>query len=91
MNNTIFSPQGLEEYIGWQSEDRKTLKRINGLLQSIHRDGALGGIGKPEKLKYTAGYSRRIDGANRLIYEIDAQGNLIIVSCKGHYEDSKLS
>lgn len=82
-----FAEDGWSQYLYWQSQDKKTIKRINQLLQSVERDGALQGIGKPEVLRYgKAGlYSRRIDEANRLVYEIS--GNQIIVkSCKGHYE-----
>lgn len=83
-----FAEDGWSQYLYWQSQDKKTIKRINQLLQSVERDGALQGIGKPELLRHgKAGlYSRRIDEANRLVYEIS--GNQIIVkSCKGHYED----
>lgn len=83
-----FAEDGWSQYLYWQSQDKKTIKRINQLLQSVERDGALQGIGKPELLRYgkVGLYSRRIDEANRLVYEIS--GNQIIVkSCKGHYED----
>ena len=63
------------------------LKRINALLKDIRANGAQDGIGKPEKLKYRPGYSRRIDEADRLIYEIDELQNIKIISCRGHYED----
>ena len=46
-----FLDDGWEEYLYWQSQDKKTLKKINRLLQSINRDGAMNGEGKPEKLK----------------------------------------
>lgn len=45
------------------------------------------GIGKPEPLRHRSGYSRRIDAANRLVYEIDELQNIRIISCKGHYDD----
>lgn len=61
MKNTILSPQAFSEYIEWQQEDRKTLKRINKLIQSIHSDGPSAGLGKPERLKHLNAYSRRID------------------------------
>lgn len=82
-----FAEDGWSEYLYWQTQDKKTLKKINQLLQSIERDGALQGIGKPEPLKYgkSGVFSRRIDEMNRLVYEVS--GNQIIVkSCKGHYE-----
>lgn len=71
----------------WQTQDRKTLKKINNLLEDIKRNGAMQGIGKPEPLKYRSGYSRRIDDANRLVYEIDELQNIKILSCRGHYDD----
>ena len=83
-----FSDTGWEEYLYWQQQDKKTLKKINNLMESISRDGPLAGIGKPELLKYseTTQYSRRIDETNRLVYRID-KDRIIIDSCKGHYED----
>ena len=82
--NKLFDDRGFADYVYWQNQDRKTLDKINRLLQSIERDGAMGGIGKPERLKYGAGYSRRIDDSNRLVYEIE--NNIIkIISCRWHY------
>ena len=68
-------------------QDRKTLKKINELLEDIRRNGAMKGIGKPERLRYRPGYSRRIDEKNRLVYDIDELQNIKIISCRGHYED----
>jgi toxin YoeB len=82
-----FTEIALTEYIAWQSEDKKTLKRINELIKSIQRDGFMKGIGKPEALKNRKEYSRRIDGGNRLVYCVDSEQNLVILSCKGHYDD----
>lgn len=81
-----FHDKGFADYVYWQNQDRKTLKRINQLLQSIERDGAMNGIGKPEKLIGRDGYSRRIDEANRLIYDVE-DNKIIVISCKGHYID----
>ncbi len=83
----LWSDKSWEEYLAWQKEDKKTLKKINELIKSIERNGLMKGIGKPEPLKYRKGYSRRIDNFNRLVYDIDEQGNLWIISCKGHYEE----
>ena len=86
--NILFTDTGWNQYTEWQGQNKKTIKRINQLLKSIDRDGALQGIGKPKLLKHDKSglYSRRIDEANRLVYEMS--GNQIIVkSCKGHYED----
>ena len=75
------------EYLYWQQQDKKTLKKINELLQSIDRDGPLKGLGKPEVLKHRPNsYSRRIDEKNRLVYEI-IDGMIVVKSCLGHYED----
>jgi toxin YoeB len=64
----------------------QTLKKINGLIEDILRNGFMKGTGKPEPLKYLKAYSRRIDDANRLVYTGDEKQNLRIISCKGHYE-----
>lgn len=85
--NLIWSDISWDEYLSWQQQDRKTLKRINELIKNIKRNGPLEGIGKPEKLKYRNVYSRRIDSANRLVYDVEGEDNLLIYSCKGHYED----
>lgn len=85
--NKLWSDRAWEEYLYWQMQDKKTLKKINELIKDVERNGALTGIGKPEPLKYRKAYSRRIDQANRLVYDIDESGNLWIISCKGHYED----
>lgn len=74
------------DYLYWQTQDKKTLKRINGLIKDIQRN-TFEGIGKPEPLKgnLTGLWSRRIDDANRIVYY--EQDNIIfIVSCKGHYD-----
>ena len=87
MNDLTFTTQGFQEYVYWQTQDRKTLKKINYFLEDIKRNGALIGTGKPEKLKNRPEYSRRIDDCNRLVYDIDELGNIRIISCRGHYED----
>ena len=84
--NKLWTDDGWADYLYWQSQDKKTLKRINELIKdNIERNGALNGIGKPEALKYRKGFSRRIDETNRLIYAIDENGVLWIISCRGHY------
>jgi toxin YoeB len=67
MTDTTFAPEAFAEYIAWQNEDKKTLKKINDLIRDIHNNGFLKGTGKPEFLKYLKCYSRRIDDANRLL------------------------
>ena len=71
----------------WQTQDKKTLKRINELIKSIEREGLAEGIGKPEPLRNRKAWSRRIDDMNRLVYNIDENGFLWIIACRGHYED----
>lgn len=84
----IWFDEAWEEYLYWQAQDKKTIKRINAILKDIER-GYFDGIGKPEPLKgnYSGFWSRRIDDSNRLIYRINNDGTLEILSCKGHYED----
>jgi toxin YoeB len=88
MNDLTFTPQAFKEYVEWQAEDRKTLKKINAPIEDIQRNGLLKGIGKPEPLKHLKAYSRCIDDANRLIYSADENKNLLIMSCKGHYQST---
>lgn len=76
-----------DEYIYWQTQDKKTLKRINKLLTDIERNG-YNCIGKPEPLKGSlSGYwSVRIDEANRIVFRI-SDGILEIIQCGSHYSD----
>ena len=57
----VWSEVAWDEYIYWQTQDKRTLKKINELIKSIERAGVMEGIGKPEPLRYRDGYSRRID------------------------------
>lgn len=87
MNNLSFAPIAWDEYLYWQTQDKKTLKRINQLLKDIQRN-KFEGIGKPEPLKQKDNcWSRRIDDKNRLVYLINSNNDIFIVSCRGHYED----
>ena len=86
MKEIRFIPVAWDEYVSWQ-HDSKTIKRINGLLKDIQRGGTSDGIGKPEPLRHRKAWSRRIDHANRLVYNIDENQDIIVLSCKGHYED----
>ena len=87
MYEFTFDKEAWAEYVYWQTQDRKTIRKINALIEDIQRNGVMKGIGKPEPLKHRSGYSRRIDEANRLVYDIDALQNIRIISCRGHYED----
>ena len=75
------------DYVYWQTQDRKTLKRINLLIKDISRS-PFDGLGKPGPLKgtLTGFWSRRIDEENRLVYVVEEKV-IILISCRGHYED----
>jgi toxin YoeB len=83
----IWKDPAWDEYLKWQHLDRKTLKRINALLESIRRNGYQS-IGKVEKLKgdLSGLYSARIDAKNRLVFYVRGD-DVIIASCSGHYDD----
>lgn len=83
---TAWDTEAWEDYLYWQTQDKKTLKRINALIQDIQRSN-FEGIGKPEPLKNDlSGYwSRRIDDKNRLVYKIQ-DNMLIIIQCRTHYK-----
>lgn len=85
--NKLWSDRSWDDYLYWQTQDKKTLKKINELVKDIERNGVSKGIGKPEPLKYRKGWSRRIDEKNRLVYDVDGKENLLIASCRGHYEE----
>lgn len=83
----LWSDEAWEEYLYWQTQDKKTLKRINKLLQDIDRNG-YNSIGKPEPLRGDlSGYwSVRIDDKNRIVFRIKADA-LEIWQCGSHYRD----
>jgi toxin YoeB len=85
--NKVWHDKAWEEYVEWQSTDRKALRRINQLIKDIERN-PFSGIGKPEPLKGSLqGYwSRRIDEVNRIVYRV-ANDTVVIVQCGGHYDD----
>ena len=85
MNNITFTVDAWEDYLYWQTQDKKTLKRINQLIQGIGRS-AYDGIGKPEPLRDNlSGYwSRRIDEVNRLVYRMH-NGIIEIYCLRTHY------
>jgi toxin YoeB len=81
----LFGKAGWEDYLYWQREDKKILKKINSLIAEILRD-PFTGIGKPEPLRneFSGLWSRRIDDEHRLIYAID-NDKIIITQCRYHY------
>lgn len=89
MGKISFSEEALDDYIYWQTQDKKTMKRINQLIQDILRNG-YDGIGKPEPLRgdLSGFWSRRIDETNRLVYCLSGKdGETVeIISCRYHYD-----
>jgi toxin YoeB len=85
--NKVWSDRAWDDYLYWQSTDKKTAKKINDLIKDIERNGLSNGTGKPEPLKYRKAWSRRIDHTNRLIYNFGSDKNLWIIACRGHYEE----
>lgn len=81
-----FSKNAWEDYVSWQKEDKKTLRKINELIKDIQRT-PFEGLGKPEPLKYdlTGFWSRRIDLEHRLVYQF-RDNELLIYSCRYHYD-----
>ena len=88
MSEKIWSDEAWDDYLYWQLQDKKTLKRINQLIKDIERNGCMEGIGNPEPLKgdLQGEFSRRIDEKNRLVYHME-DGRIFIASCRGHYSD----
>ena len=87
-DNVGFSLDGLHHYFYWQTEDKRTLKKINRLILDIVRNGNEG-IGHPEPLKHdlSGKWSREIDEQNRLVYKLFEDNRVEIYHCKGHYGD----
>lgn len=83
----LWEEHAWEDYCGWQTKDKKILKRINILIKDIQRN-RYEGIGKSEPLKgnLSGWWSRRIDGEHRIVYR-EKDGDIIIASCRGHYEE----
>lgn len=80
-----FTDTGWEDYLYWQGQDKKTLRRINELIKTILR-APFEGIGKPEPLRGNLSglWSRRIDDTNRLVYEI-TDTKIAVIACRYHY------
>ena len=88
MSEKIWSDDAWEDYLYWQSQDKKILRRINQLIQDIERNGCIEGIGKPEALSgnLKGEFSRRISDKDRLVYHM-GDGRIYIAHCRGHYND----
>ncbi|WP_149083510.1 MULTISPECIES: Txe/YoeB family addiction module toxin [Microbacterium] len=82
----VWTPEGWEDYVYWQTEDRRTLKRIDLLIADTLRDDPFQGIGKPEPLKHAlaGAWSRRIDEAHRLVYTATDR-HVTILQARYHY------
>ena len=80
-----WTDEAWSDYIYWQGQDKKTLKRINRLIENVKRS-PFEGIGKPEPLKENLSgfWSRRIDDAHRLIYVI-TKSHITVIACRYHY------
>ena len=84
--NILFTPRAWGDYVYWQTQDKKTLKRINTLIDACCRT-PFEGIGKPEPLlgNLSGYWSRRIDDVNRLVYAAD-ETDMTVISCRFHYD-----
>ncbi len=85
--NKLWTTDAWEDYLYWQTQDKKTLKRINLLLKDIDRNG-YNCIGNPEPLKENLSgfWSVRIDAKNRLVFYISGD-DIIIIQCRTHYRE----
>jgi len=83
----VWHDDAWEDYLYWQTQDKRTLKRINQLLRDIDRNG-YEGLGKPEPLRdnLSGWWSRRIDDCNRIVYRVGEE-QIEIIQCGGHYRD----
>ena len=83
----LWEDRAWNDYLYWQTQDKKTLKKINALIKDIQRS-TFEGVGEPEPLKDTLSgmWSRRIDDTNRIVY-YEKDSIIYIVTCRGHYED----
>jgi toxin YoeB len=84
--NVSFTEDGWDDYVYWQSQDRKTLRRINRLITETMRDPTAG-IGKPEPLKWdlAGAWSRRVSDEHRMVY-LPKDGELVILALRYHYD-----
>jgi toxin YoeB len=87
LQQVAFTHAAWQDYVWWQTQDKKTLKRINLLIEATLRD-PFDGIGKPEALKENLSgfWSRRVDDTNRLVYAVEAT-RIVVIACRYHYDD----
>ena len=85
LKQVAFTHSAWQDYVWWQTQDKKTLRRINQLVEATLRD-PFDGIGKPEALRENLSgfWSRRIDDANRLVYVVEAE-QIVVIACRYHY------
>ncbi|MGI4858148.1 MAG: Txe/YoeB family addiction module toxin [Janthinobacterium lividum] len=85
MRRVLFTAEAWDDYLYWQTQERKTLKRINQLIREAQRT-PFEGIGKPEPLKanLTGFWSRRIDDTNRLVYDAE-ESQINVIACRYRY------
>ena len=81
----VWTAEAWKDYLYWQTQDKKTLKRINKLIEATLRD-PFEGIGKPEALKENLSgfHSRRIDDTHRLVYAVEER-QIVVIACRHHY------
>ena len=82
----LWEDRAWDDYLYWQTQDKKVLKRVNLLIKDIRRN-PFDGVGKPEPLKnnLSGWWSRRIDETNRIVY-YEQDGIIYVVYCRGHYD-----
>lgn len=86
MRKVKFDVDALSHLMYWMHNDQKIADKIYALIKDIKRNGAAKGIGKPERLKHLNAWSRRINDEHRLVYSVDENKIIHLISCKGHYE-----
>ena len=86
LGRVVWTSAAWSDYVYWQGQDKKTLKRINALIKDAIRNPE-DGIGKPEELRASLSgfWSRRIDDVHRLVYAIE-EDQLVIIACRYHYQ-----
>lgn len=84
MSKITFAEDAWSEYVSWQEEDKKTLRKINSLLKTLQRNPTEGA--EPLKGDKHGLYSRHINSKDRLVYSVSSDG-IFVLQCKGHYGD----